>query len=94
MTSWSGMRTALPAAPSRSGEGFFRSFLVSPDGLTEELRHSKPDGFSCSGPSARRDVKRLTRKGFHAEMSGQIKLTFCYNGRDTAIRTRVSRRRR
>ncbi|WP_301678474.1 hypothetical protein, partial [Methanoculleus methanifontis] len=49
---------------------------------------------SRSGPSARRDVKRLTRKGFHAEMSGQIKLTFCYNGRDTAIRTRVSRRRR
>ena len=35
-------------------------------------------------------VKRLTRKGFHAEMSGHIKLTFCYNGRDTAIRTWVS----
>lgn len=35
-------------------------------------------------------VKRLTKKGFHAEMSGHIKLTFCYNGRDTAIRTWVS----
>ena len=39
-------------------------------------------------------LRRLTKKGFHVEMSGHIKLTFRYNGRDTAIRTWVSRRRR
>ena len=39
-------------------------------------------------------VKRLTKKGFHAEMSGHIKLTFCYNGRDTAIRTGSAMERR
>jgi len=57
---------------------------------------SKPEGFSNSGPSVRRtrrpvaSVNRLTKKGFHAAMSGHIKLTFRYNGRDTAIRTWVS----
>ncbi len=35
-------------------------------------------------------LKRLMKKGFHPEMSGHVKLTFRYNGRDTAIRTWVS----
>jgi hypothetical protein len=32
----------------------------------------------------------LMRKGFSLKMSGHIKLTFRYNGRDTSIRTWVS----
>jgi hypothetical protein len=35
-------------------------------------------------------LKALKRKGFSQTMSGHIKLTFRYNGRDTSIRTWVS----
>ncbi len=34
--------------------------------------------------------KSLTRKGFSSKMSGHIKMTFRYKGRDTAIRTWIS----
>jgi len=35
-------------------------------------------------------LKALRRKGFSQKMSGHIKLTFRYSGRDTSIRTWVS----
>ena len=35
-------------------------------------------------------LKALRKKGFSQKMSGHIKLTFSYSGRDTAIRTWVS----
>jgi hypothetical protein len=35
-------------------------------------------------------LKALKRKGFSSKMSGHIKLTFRYSGRDTSIRTWVS----
>lgn len=35
-------------------------------------------------------LKALRKKGFSSKMSGHIKLTFRYNGRDTSIRTWIS----
>jgi len=39
-------------------------------------------------------LKALKAKGFSSKMSGHIKLTFVYRGRDTSIRTWVSHGKR